>query len=565
MRALTIRRLGFRVVPVAVGLLFTCAVASAETRVHLRSPDGKVRVAISVGTKLTYAITFASEQVILPSPIEIALDGGVAISSGLRVAKQTRRAIDVTWSAVHGKRRQVRDRASELQLELVEVAAPRRRLDLTVRATDDGAAFRYGIPIQPGLETFTLRAERTQIRFAADHTAWAANYRSFTTSQESEFRRTSIDQLSAKAIIGLPLLVQANDRTWVGITEADLVDWAGMYLRGVSSEPATATTGTTAPEASAKGVAPPHTIETTLSPRPDHPGVVVIGTERRLSPWRVFLLGDHPGALVESDLVRNLATPSQIPDPTWIKPGRAAWDRWWSGDFDPDAKFKLGMNTATMKSFIEAAAAMGWEYQIVDWTWYGDPARADADLTKPTADLDLPGLVTFASDRKVGLWLWARFNHIDRQMDVALPLYESWGIKGVKVDFMDRDDQVMVNFYWRLAKAAAEHHLMVDMHGAFKPTGLERTWPNMLTREGVMGNEYNKWSSRVTPTHKVTLPFTRMLAGPMDFTPGGFRHTPLSSFTAKDHAPPGDGNARRGVGADGGVRVGAPGAMRLTL
>ena len=190
-----------------------------------------------------------------------------------------------------------------------------------------------------------------------------------------------------------------------------------------------------------------------------------------------------------------------------------------------------------MKCFVSLAAEMQWEYQIVDWTWYGDPARVDADLTKPIAALDLPSLITFAAERHVGLWLWARFNHIEQQMDAALPLYERWGIKGVKVDFMDRDDQAMVNFYWRLAKAAAEHHLMVDMHGAFKPTGLERTWPNMLTREGVMGNEYNKWSSRVTPTHKVTLPFTRMLAGPMDFTPGGFRNKPLPSFVAKDQAP----------------------------
>jgi alpha-glucosidase len=519
--------------------------AAPAARVEVRSPDGKVAVIVSTGETLTYAVTFAGKPVVLASPIELRLQSGAPLGPGLRIGKQSRRDIDATWTAVHGKRRQVRDHAREVSLELVEADAPWRRLDLVVRAYDEGAAFRYGIPRQPGIDTFRLAAEKTQVRFAGDHETWAANYRGFTTPQEGEFRRTSIDQLSPRAVIGLPLLVRAGERAWVAITEADLVDWAGMYLHGApapdgappSPTPANAEAKAKAPAPGLAAAAPPHTLETMLSPRPDAPGVVVIGNAQRWSPWRVFLLGDRPGALIEADLVRNLATPSQVADTAWIKPGRAAWDRWWSGDYDPDAKLKLGMNTATMKSFIDLAGDMGWEYQIVDWTWYGDPERPDADLTKANPEVDMPALLRFAADRRVGLWLWARWNHLDRQMDAALPLYERWGIKGVKVDFMNRDDQVMVNFYWRLAKAAAEHHLMVDLHGAFKPTGLERTWPNVLTREGVMGNEYNKWSGRVTPTHKVTLPFTRMLAGPMDFTPGGFRSSPLWSFAAKDRAP----------------------------
>jgi alpha-glucosidase len=501
--------------------------AHADSTIALRSPDGRVGVTVRVGKALTYAITFAGRPVVLPSPIELALDdpraGAPPLGRELRVINQSRRTIDETWTAVHGKRRQVRDHANEIRLELGDKSARGRRLDLIVRAYDEGAAFRYGLPVQPGLQTFLLRGERTQLRFAGDHTVWAANYRSFVSSQESEFRRTSIDQLAPTAVIGLPLLVRVEERAraplWLAVTESDLVDWAGMYLRGAGPD------------------APPHTLETVLSPLPDRPELAVVGTERRLSPWRVFLVGDRPGALIEADLVRNLATPSQIADTSWIKPGRAAWDRWWSGDYDPDTRAKLGMNTATMKSFVALAGEMGWEYQIVDWTWYGDPERPDADLTHVVPDLDLPALVTFASDRKVGLWLWARWNQMDQQIARALPLYERWGVKGVKVDFMNRDDQEMVNFYWRLARTAAEHHLMVDLHGAYKPTGLERTWPNLLTREGVMGNEYNKWSSRVTPTHKTTLPFTRMLAGPLDFTPGGFRHATLEGFVAKDHAP----------------------------
>ena len=174
---------------------------------------------------------------------------------------------------------------------------------------------------------------------------------------------------------------------------------------------------------------------------------------------------------------------------------------------------------------------------IIDWQWYGDPLAKDADVTKPVAGLDIPALVAYARERNVKVLIWVRWNSLDEQMDNAFALYERWGLAGVKIDFMDRDDQEMVNFYMRTVKSAAAHHLTVDFHGAYKPTGLRRTYPNLLTREGVLGNEYNKWSTSVTPVHKVTIPFTRMLAGPMDFTPGGFRQRTKATFKAQDVAP----------------------------
>jgi alpha-glucosidase len=481
-------------------------------------------IEVDVGKQLSYAISYRGQRVVLASPITLDLAGGAPLGPGMRLDKQTSRSFDETWEDPHGKARRVRDHGREATLALVEAGGSKRRLDLTVRAYDDGVAFRYAIPEQPAFPNgFELAAERTELRFAGDHPAWAANFRTYQSSQEQEYRRRSIDQIAPEALIGLPALVRVphgSSDTWVAFTESDLIDWAGAYLRGAKDGPA-------------------HTLVTSLSPRPDRPELAVVATAQRRSPWRVFLLGDRPGALVESNLVRTLATPSQIADASWVRPGRAAWDRWWSGDYLPGAKFKLGMNTATMKAFAALAGDMGWEHFIVDWTWYGPPfsKTATLDLTKVIPELDLPAVVAYARERKVGTWLWAKWDHVDRQMDAAFPVFAKWGIAGVKVDFMDRDDQVMVNFYSRLAKTAADHRLMVDLHGAFKPTGLERTWPNVLTREGVLGNEYNKWSNRVTPTHKTTLPFTRMLAGPMDFTPGGFRHAAPGSFKAKDSAP----------------------------
>ena len=199
------------------------------------------------------------------------------------------------------------------------------------------------------------------------------------------------------------------------------------------------------------------------------------------------------------------------------------------------------MNTATMKYFTDLAAQMGWEYVIVDWTWYGPitdfKTGGERDCTKPVAAVDVPEIVRYAKAKSVKVLVWVYWRHLDQRLDEALALYEKWGVAGIKVDFMDRDDQWMVNWYETVVRKAAEHHLTVDFHGAMKPTGLERAYPNHLTREGVLGNEYNKWSDRVTPEHKVTLPFTRMLAGPMDFTPGGFRHATKAGFKAQDSQP----------------------------
>jgi alpha-glucosidase len=216
--------------------------------------------------------------------------------------------------------------------------------------------------------------------------------------------------------------------------------------------------------------------------------------------------------------VLNLATPCVLADTSWIKPGISSWD-WWSQVTRP--------STATYKDFIQFSADMGWAYALLDGGW-----SDRTNIMQPSPSVNMDELLAYAKERNVRLWVWAHWTGVDRNdaYKEAFPLYEKWGLAGVKIDYMNRDDQDMVNWYEKIAKFGAGHHLMINFHGAFKPTGMIRTYPNQITREGVMGNEYNRWSSRMTPEHKTTLPFTRLLAGPADFTPGGFLNLPLDQF-----------------------------------
>jgi len=238
----------------------------------------------------------------------------------------------------------------------------------------------------------------------------------------------------------------------------------------------------------------------------------------------------------------NLNPPSKIADTSWIKAGKASWD-WWSGDAAPSLGAKAGMNTATMEHYIDFASASGLPYMLIDAGWAAkDPdataaAPRQADILHTSPNIDMPELLRYAKEKNVKLWLWAHWTSVDKYMDQAFPLFEKWGVAGVKIDFMNRNDQWMTGWYRRVVEKAAECHLMIDYHGAFPPDGLRRTYPNLMTREGVMGKEYLKVSARVTPPYNATLPFTRMLAGPMDYTPGGFDNVTLAQFVPRSFMP----------------------------
>ena len=320
-------------------------------------------------------------------------------------------------------------------------------------------------------------------------------------------------------LVGLPLLAELPGTAWIAITEADIDNYAGMYLQHNAKDAKVLTAR--------------------LAPSLEDAGLAVRAPAPMRSPWRVIMIGDQPGRLVESNIVINLNPPSEIADTSWIKPGKTAWD-WWSGTYDSGVNFTPGMNTATMNHYIDFAAGARLEYMLIDAGWAlrgSGPNSSGADITRTSPEIDMPAILAHAREKGVRVWLWAHWTDIHRQIDQAFPLYEKWGIAGVKIDFMNRDDQWMVNFYRDTLKKAAAHHLMIDFHGAYKPDGIRRTWPNLVTREGVMGLEYSKWSARITPDHNVVLPFTRMLAGPMDYTPGGFDNATRAEFVPRSRQP----------------------------
>ena len=465
---------------------------------NIVSPDGKINVVVQVGDELKYAVQFANNKVIEPSSISFTFEQAPPIGENLAVVSIKQNTVDETWKPVLKRFESVRNHYNSLLIELKEEKFPHRLLNLEFRIYNDGVAFRTIFPEQFTTHEYAMTDELTRFNFPESFTCWAVNYGSYTTSQEKEHFERKLNDITSEMIIGLPMTVKLIEKCYAAITEADIENYAGMYLKTVSGQNG-------------------QNLRIALSPRKDQTekGTKVLFKTPHKTPWRVIMLAETPGKLVESEIITNLNDPCEISDPTWIKPGISAWDHWWSGE--------VKMEQPVIYEYIDLAAKMGWPYMLIDWQWYGPFNQKNADIKKVAPQLNMPEILQYAKSKNVRCWLWLYNTDVDRgNFEEACALYEKWGIAGIKIDFMDSDDQEMVNWYHRVVKTAAKYHLMVDFHGAFKPDGWQRTYPNLVTREGVLGNEYNKWSLRITPEHLCTLPFTRMLAGPMDFTPGGF-------------------------------------------
>jgi alpha-glucosidase len=499
--------------------------AAAQTDVvAVKSPNGELEISIAArvdgkpsdaGGQLAYQVTFRGKPVIDWSHLGLEIQGAPVLGSEVRIASSDRSQGDETWTMPHGKSNPIRNHYNAATVHTVE-ARRGRQMNIEARAYDDGVAFRYFVPEQRTLRELRLSGEATQFRMAA--TTYPLILRGYRTSYEDDYHELPLSGIHNDYLVALPLLMEVPGVAWVGLTEADIDNYAGLYV-GTGRHP--------------------RTLEARLAPRVDEPGLAVSTQTPMHSPWRVLMIGAAPGRLVESNMVVNLNPPSAIADTSWIKPGKTAWD-WWSGSVAKNVSFQTGMNTATMKHYIDFSARNGLEYMLIDagWAKRGQgPNDSGSDLTQTNPNINMQELLDYAKSKNVRLWLWAHWTDVDRQMDEAFALFEKWGIAGVKIDFMDRDDQWMVNWYRRVARKAAEHKLMIDFHGAFKPDGLRRTYPNVMTREGVMGLEYTKWSARVTPRHNVMVAFTRMLAGPLDYTPGGFDNMTKADFIPRNKFP----------------------------
>jgi len=506
------------------GLLATSAaimalapsLAVGQETLSATSPDQRNRIDVQTeGGRVTFTVTRDGKAIFSPSPAGLSTSQGPIGGDSVEVTGVERTSVDEVYRPVVGKASQVPDQYNQILLHLVR-KRDGVKFDLIARAYRDGVAFRFLVPAQERFRTIDVNWETTGFYFPADYSCWGANAGIHANSHEFEFDPVQASRMRNFHLYDAPLLCDTGKGTTFALAEADKRDYAGGYFRRRGDG----------------GLG----VNVSLTIRPDTPeGVQKIAVHSALSEgplmtsWRVVMLGDSAGALIPSNLLELLAEPSKIDDTSWIKPGKSAWD-WYNG-WAVDVP-NPGVNTATFKAYIDFAQKMGLEYSLIDEGWYKGSSEgpAPADVTVPKPEVDIPGIVKYAAERNVGVWVWLQWKQLERQLDAALPLYEAWGIKGIKVDFMDRNDQEMVAFYHRLLSKAAKHHLMVDLHGAYPPDGLMRTYPNFMTQEGVLGAEYNKFGTRITATHNVTLPFTRGLLGPMDYTPGGFRALPPAEF-----------------------------------
>ena len=484
----------------------------------ISSPDGKLVIIVSVGSEIKWSAAYDNKEIISSVKTAMILGDGKVLGANETVKKPSiTRFNEILKPEVPYKRSEITDNFNALILPF------KSGFSLQFRAYNDGIAYRFETALKDSL---IIKNEISELQFPSGTNAWYPLEKSFMSHNENTFIYSNLDTIGNNHLASLPVLFQTNGIN-ILLTESDIEDYAGMWVRGAGS-------------GKIEGTWPAYPAEESLNRDRNLRVTKTLdyiaktgGT--RTFPWRAFVIAANDGKLIESDLVYKLAAPNRLKETGWIKPGKVAWD-WWNANNIYGVDFRAGLNNETYKYYIDFASKNGIEYVILDEGWY-----KLGNVLDVAPGLDIPELCRYASDKKVGIILWVVWKTFYDQIDQALDQYEKWGIKGVKVDFMQRDDQKMVNFYWEAAKKTAEHQMLIDFHGSYKPDGLGRTYPNALTREGVKGMEHNKWSKDVSPEHDVTLPFTRMIAGPMDYTPGAMINMDSSNFNPQFTRPESQG------------------------
>jgi alpha-glucosidase len=492
-------------------IFISCVVLAQPAKTYqVKSPDGRVNITISAGETINWAVDHDGTEVITPSQIAIDLANGEILGKNVSVKKAVAASVNETINTPIYKKDKVRDNYNQLTLTF------KGGYGLIFRAYNDGAAYRFVTQRQGDL---TIINEEANFNFKNDEKAFLPfvnDYRNkdkFNTSFESHYDYVSLSGIKKDTLAFLPVLVNLEKGKKAVILEADLQDYPGMYL--------TPGNGT-----NLHGVFAPYPTEETISrinyvvnKRGDH---IAKTNGTRSFPWRVVVISTEDRQLADNDMMQRLAEPSHIADYSWIKPGKVAWD-WWNDWNITHVDFKAGINVPTYKYYIDFAAANKLEYIIIDEGW-----SDDLDLYK--TKLDIQQIVDYGKQKNVGVILWSTWYAITRDLDGLLTKYANMGVKGFKIDFIDRDDQKTVSSLYEIARKAANHHLLVDYHGMYKPSGMQRTWPNVINCEGVKGLENMKWGTDNQPGYDVSLPFIRMLAGPMDYTPGAMRNASKAAF-----------------------------------
>jgi len=504
-----------RVILFALLVTGICMAADAPSSYDLKSPNGRIEVRIRTAEQIRYDVVLQGTAVLENSTLSLEVDHKEFGENPKITGVQQRTYNQTVEPLVKQKFAKIRDHYNELKLNAEGGYA------VVFRAYNEGVAYRFETALPE--KEIKVYAEEADFKFASNFVVYYPQEDSFYSHNERKYTPQHLSEIAPSFIATLPAVVDLGTAK-VAIAESDLTDYPGLWLMGG------------APEYALHATFPHYPLKEEQTSDRDYKvtqaaNYIAATAGTRTFPWRVIGIADHDGDLITNQLVYLLESPSKVEDKSWIHPGKVAWD-WWN-DWNIDGlDFHAGINTKTYEYYVDFAAKYGLPYIILDDGWY-----KLGNLLEVTPDLNMDELVAYAKQKNVGLILWASWKTLDDQLIPALDQFEKWGIKGIKVDFMQRSDQIMVNYFERVCREAAKRHMLVDFHGDQKPAVMTRTWPNLINTEGVRGMEWSKWSWESDPAHNVSLPFTRMFLGPLDFTPGAMRNATRKTFAPINSQP----------------------------
>lgn len=496
-------------------LLITLAILSSYLNASsddfsLKSPSGEIVISISVANNISYSVKYKGNVILNPSAIAMQIDNNISWGVNSKISKKEAGSkTEIITPVVPRKFEKIESSYNFLKLYFKE------NYQLEFRAYDDGVAYRWATNIE---KNFKVISEDVNFSFSDGDQIYFPKEESMHSHQERLYKYLKISDIEAGQFCSTGALADLKNGAKVYISESDLFSYPGMFLEKSNSNPN-----------AFKGKFAGYPLETNQTNDRNvkitkYADYIAQTKGARTFPWRLMVITDNDANLLTSELVYKLASPNRLKDVSWIKPGKVAWD-WWNANNIYGVDFKSGINTDTYKYFIDFASKYGLQYVILDEGWYHLE-----DVLKVKQEIDINELVRYGKEKNVGIILWVTWKALDDKLDEALEQFKQWGVKGIKVDFMQRDDQWMVEYYERVSQKAADYQLLVDFHGAYKPTGLNVTYPNVITSEGVVGLEHCKWSENANPEHNLTLPFIRMVAGPMDYTPGAMINATKQNF-----------------------------------
>ncbi len=487
---------------------------SADDKASVKSPDGHIRFTLCLDREgvPSYRVDYRGSELIKDARLGFVFDD-CDFSGGISTGKVIKSSGTEVYDLVVGKCSHVEDRYNRIVVPLTRSG---RQVDLEVKAFDSGVAFRYIFKPSAGCDSCVILDELTSFDLAGDPRMLTMYLGSYTTSHEGFYTDVPYGSLQSSTLMEMPTLAVYASGACMALTEAAVLDYAGMYLMMEDGH-----------------------MRGKLSPLPGRDGVKVVAPLPHRTPWRVMMIGSQPGDLIASNLLTSLNDPCAFDDTSWIRPGKTTFT-WWNGNVVPDSYFLPGNNFHTNKYYIDWAADNGLDFHNVygyaEQPWYHDPNMSfefpsdQADVTRTVSSLDMDAIGDYVRGKGMGLHMWVHWRPLVAQLDSALTQFERWGVKGMMVDFMDRDDQEMIRIQERVLKAAADHKIFVQFHGSSKPSGLNRTYPNEFAREGTRNYECYKWSKDLGADFDIAIPFTRLLAGVTDYHLGGFRAVTPDKF-----------------------------------